>query len=281
MPDTSLTVLIPWSNRPELQTTVRLNAAALRAMGATLGIVNCGGDPAALRALVSGVDLDLFLLDVATPFNRALALNLGAHHASSHLLFMLDADVLLEPDTLAVLVGEANGRRVVTVAEVNETASAQRRAARQSAFLQDVVRTQFVEFVWRDGKRTKVQVYRGHLAGTRAGSGLVLVSREHFLRVGGFNAEITGWGVEDLDLLTRLQYVCDLEHVQAGEVGHLSHDDSVRDLRGQTREQSNDRNFQTIHRHYMRGQFAGTLEADVAAWSAAITLTSQPSATPP
>lgn len=273
MPDSSLTVLIPWSNRPELQTTLRLNAAALRAMRATLGIVNCGGDAAALRALVSGVDLDLFLIDIATPFNRALALNLGAHHASSHLLFMLDADVLLEPDTLGALVDAVDDRRVVTVAEVKETALEQHRAARQSAFLQDIVRTQLVEFVWRDGKRTKVQVYRGHVAGTRAGSGLVVVSREHFTRVGGFNAELTGWGVEDLDLLTRLQYVCDLEHAQAGEVAHLSHDDSARDLRGQTRDQSNDRNFQTMHRNYMRGQFTGTLEADVAAWSAAMTLT--------
>jgi hypothetical protein len=230
---TTLTVLIPWANRPELAATLRANTPRFRACHAALGIINCGGDMARLQALLASQQLDPFVVDASSvPFNRSLALNLGAACSSSRFLFMLDADVLLDEQTLPQILSIVSDDSAVTIADRQESAIAPRSAASNGAYLRDVIRTGFYEFVWHDGRRTKVLGHRAHLGGRRAGTGMIAVSRANFERVGGYNSGLIGWGIEDIDLLARLQYVCGLRHDEIGSAVHLSHGDEMRDSSG-------------------------------------------------
>ena len=99
---TTLTVLIPWSNRPELATTLQANTPMLRARrrGARHHQLRRRHGPASHVAC--NFELDPFIVDASSaPFNRSLALNLGAACSTSHFLFMLDADVLLDEGDVA------------------------------------------------------------------------------------------------------------------------------------------------------------------------------------
>jgi hypothetical protein len=265
---TTLTVLIPWANRPELAATLRANTPRFRACHAALGIINCGGDMARLQALLASQQLDPFVVDASSvPFNRSLALNLGAACSSSRFLFMLDADVLLDEQTLPQILSIVSDDSAVTIADRQESAIAPRSAASNGAYLRDVIRTGFYEFVWHDGRRTKVLGHRAHLGGRRAGTGMIAVSRANFERVGGYNSGLIGWGIEDIDLLARLQYVCGLRHDEIGSAVHLSHGDEMRDSSGGAIDESHVTNFRTMCHNYQRGRVAGTLTEDTAAYA--------------
>lgn len=259
----SIAVVIPWRDREELGTTLSANSAPFQENGFEVIIVNCGGDQTRLRALLPNTGLRLTVVDlVVASFNRSLALNLGSHVSKSRYLLALDADILVESRTASLLVRSASETHVITIATVRESAFTGR--TNPNSHLKDIIRTEVLDFVWRDGKRTKVQVSRHRLGLQRAGSGLMLVSREMFVRVGGYNSGLIGWGFEDIDIVTRLQRVCCLRRRQIGYVTHLTHGDQVRD----TAESGDiiDCNMKNLRRtvsRYGKGNFRGTLAEDV------------------
>jgi hypothetical protein len=102
--------------------------------------------------------------------------------------------------------------------------------------------------------------------GTRQAPGLLMVRREDFLRVDGYNAELHGWGWEDQDMISRLTLGAGLERIQHGHALHLSHDDQARiGAYPATRDrwESRDRMFRTALANYDRADFQGTYRQDV------------------
>ena len=105
--------------------------------------------------------------------------------------------------------------------------------------------------------RTATIEHRMTSDGTRTGSGLIVVDREHFIEVQGFNSQLEGWGFEDYDLQIRLQLLLGLKRKTFGEAIHLSH-------RSAFRRETNSRNEAACFSNYKQGLFHGTYADDVA-----------------
>jgi glycosyltransferase involved in cell wall biosynthesis len=259
----TVTAVIPWSNRPELEKTLAHNAAIFRQYGVHVLIVNCGGDPSYLRKLLSPLTLPLSV--VALPdktFNRSYALNVGAHYATAKYLFMLDADVLLQPETLPKCITSLGDAHFITIMRMRESSALASRVSPSRGHLQEVLKTHLLEFVWSDGSTTSVESTRIYLSDqSRGGQGQLLVTKSAFLCVDGYNSGLTGWGFEDLDIIIRLQRFLHLKHLRIDEVIHLSHSNDIRD--GGNPQHSNARNFNVAINNYNEDAFMGTFLRDV------------------
>src|ERR1700751_3220210 len=97
-----VSLIIPWSNRPELETTLAQNRLAFSSVDSEVLIANCGGDSAMLQSILSASPLDgLRVIEIPhNHFNKSLALNIAAFRSRSNHLFLLDADVILAADFL-------------------------------------------------------------------------------------------------------------------------------------------------------------------------------------
>jgi hypothetical protein len=260
-------VVIPWRDRPELASTLVSNAGVFREHALTVTIVNCGGSPDDLRALVRGSGVEALLVHLASEtYNGALARNLGVHHSSSDYLFMLDADSCIPGDTAITILSRLNRGTVMTIDAVYESTSRARGLLPDDGCLKELVGINALKLVWDDGRQVTVQGYQS-LVGCekRSGAGLTIAGRAELMKIDGYNSQLGGWGFEDLDVLIRLQRVLDLKHEPIGDAVHLSHDDSKRSLPpGLTRDASLARNMRTATAN-SRGALLGTLSHDVAA----------------
>jgi N-terminal domain of galactosyltransferase len=259
----SLSVIIPWCDRPELLRTLAHNAACFAATGAEVIVGNCGGRrdtlPGELMAL-AGVALRWTDIP-ALGFNKGLALNLGASLSKRDALFFLDTDILIEPATLVELVGALNEESFVTVASVVESRALELR--RPPSQIEAV--THMVEFRTAAGEIHRIVTNRLDLQhGARTGPGLALVWRRDFLAIGGMNGALTAWGWDDLDLIARLQMALGRQRREVGSVTHLSHSDRTRTIFGKDRGKSESRNFMACLAAYSAGDLRGTYDEDVA-----------------
>jgi hypothetical protein len=269
-------VVIPWCDRPELETTLARNRPLLLRHDVETVIVNAGGNSANLVAMLERARVPN-VVAVNLPcaaFNRALCLNLGMEVSSREYLFFLDADIVVRSDVFAEAIDDlASGSRFVAVGRIFEsTASAQiDDLSRWNPDLSDrllscvthLVRT--TELISNEGRRA-VTRFQQSRSGLRAGDGILLVRRSHLREVGGLNSSFRGWGYEDTDLQIRLQFMLGLERIEAGEVVHLTHDAALRD------EIVWRRNRDAGLENYGRGHYAGTLEQDLEQWSSAMTV---------
>ncbi len=262
----TLAALIPWSNRPELAATLAENSHAFRSVDCAVIIVNCGGDARDLTRIVCSAGTPATLVHVeGVSFNRSLALNLGLANCEASFAFILDADLIVPAATLHACIRALDERHVLTIARMRETQGRAWLEPGAGSFLMDVVKQNGARFVFRDGRAISVPTFTSFAGdGSRGGQGQLIVSREKLVQAGGYNSQLLGWGYEDVDILVRLQYLAGLEHQQLGEVIHLSHGDAVRDLRGTTRAQSDQRNFRIACANYAEGRFLGTLSEDIA-----------------
>jgi hypothetical protein len=267
-------VLIPWRDRPELETTLVRNRPFIERHDAEVVIVNAGGNCANLISLIARASVANVVavnLPSAT-FNRALCLNLGLLVSRGEYLFHLDADIVMQSDIFAEAKPDlASGNRFVAVGRIVESRTQACDLARWNRDLSDrllscvshLVRT--TELISNEGRRA-VTRFQQSRSGLRAGDGMVLVKRSHLREVGGLNASFKGWGYEDTDLQIRLQFMLGLERVEAGELVHLSHDAVLRD------ELVWRRNMDAGLENYGRGHYSGTLEQDAEQWSNALTV---------
>ncbi|XXF78903.1 glycosyltransferase family 2 protein [Myxococcaceae bacterium GXIMD 01537] len=260
-----LTIVIPWANRPELDVTLRRNRRFLAKPSFEVLVVNCGGDAAQFRDILTarrfpglrGVELP------GTRFNKSLALNVGASEARAERLFFLDTDVVLKTDFLGEAVGMLGARHFVTVDRVFESHPPP--AARTSQILELGYSVRLVD---ERGRSAEVQTNLVHLRdGSRSGPGMVLMRRKHFFAVNGMNSDLSGWGWEDLDLLVRLQLGLGLKQRRHGNVEHLTHGDERRDLDGQSRAASEHLNMARCLENYRQGHYWGTREDDARTWA--------------
>ncbi|MBY3222199.1 galactosyltransferase-related protein [Rhizobium laguerreae] len=259
----SVSVVIPWCDRPELLRTLANNSQAFLTSGVEVIIANCGGRqriPA--DALLSETGLSVRWLDIsASIFNKGLALNLGASLSERDALLFLDADVVIA-SPVEELIEALNPASFVTIASVVES-SVSPRPTTTTQFVETVTHT--VEFRTTAGEIHKVMTNRLDLGKrARSGPGLILVWRADFLNVGGMNRELIGWGWDDLDLVARLQIALGRVRREVGSVIHLSHNDDVRHLPRGSRGESEGYNFMTCLAAYAVGDLHGTYETDVA-----------------
>lgn len=253
-------VIVPWCARPEIERTLGHNVEILAGSAAEI-VVSCAGDDAYLRGVRARLPTDVAVRVVSycdAPFNKARSVNIGAAHARGDSLMVLDADVLLEEDTLADLRGGATPLRFCTIERVSESdAEVEPGDSGVSEF------ARYLEFVDSEGVVVRIETNRVRFSdGSRAGPGLILVDRAHFLAVGGMNSQLAGWGWEDLDLIARLSFVLGLQRAQAGSAVHVSHGDDVRVFRGRSRNQSELINFDLAAQSYQERRYEGTFAAD-------------------
>lgn len=260
-----LTVVIPWNNRPELERTLAQNAPIFRHFGLSIIIVNCGGNHEDLNRLVSAAKAKALLIELPrVEFNKSLALNIGIDYSSSEYIFALDADMIVPPKTMNDCLNALESGQVLSIARARETHPRPDEAMPFGTNLCEIVHLQSVEFVWGNGQTTSAPSYRTYLSdGSRGGQGQLLVRRDDLLAIEGYNSQLREWGFEDIDMLIRLQHGLNLKHREIGEVIHLSHDDSVRALRGDSRRECNLRNLRIACEKYCKGNFKGSLSQDL------------------
>jgi glycosyltransferase involved in cell wall biosynthesis len=266
----SLTLVIPWRDRPELRQTLAANTPIIINKHFKTIVVNCGGD-SGVGAITAGVGLDVVVVHLPCPtFNRSLALNIGASVAQSEYLFFIDSDIILSADSLDGYLPLICPQRVLSIMRMRETINEDDNVARLlglnrvPTIIGDIVQKQSMEVLWTDGTSTCAPSFRSFFRDrSRGGQGQIILAKDAFTSVRGYNSNLKGWGFEDVDILIRLQRVLSLEHIEVGEIIHLSHGDSVRDLQGRTRTESVLRNIAIACANYSKGDLFGTFEADL------------------
>lgn len=215
-----LAIVIPWSDRPELAETLSRNRPAFREVDAEVVVVNCGGDRAALDRMLRTAASKVLRVHVpARRFNKPLALNAGVLCSRASRLLFLDSDIVFAAGSLGRAARRVDERTFVTLGRIHESRPP---AALELPDLREV--SHWVHLSC-GGKRIRLETNRVRpVEASRSAPGIVFVERRHLLRVGGMNADLEGWGWEDLDLLARLQLALGLRHVRSGRGVHLTHD---------------------------------------------------------
>jgi predicted glycosyltransferase involved in capsule biosynthesis len=188
-------------------------------------------------------------------------------------LLMLDADILLQSDLLEEALSHLHSNAFVTLQMITESernylpAPAASADSQSDVVLKELVKVDEMEFVWKDETTTAVTIHRGRMMqGAKSGSGILVARKGHLLGINGYNSELRFWGWEDIDVLLRLQRL-GLRRVECGSAIHLTHDDSRRAVKGETRGNTNVDNFLLVWSRYARGNFSGTYTDDVAKWA--------------
>ncbi len=261
----SVSVVTAWKDRQELSTTLAENAPMLDRFGAQVILVNCGGNLDALRDIVGRSRLPVILVNVhEAKFNKALALNVGIHYATSEYIFIIDSDVIIPEETFATCLSTACPNSLITIRRLRETAGLSNVRWKSGGSLSDIVFRQLTSFMWSDGTETTVENYRHYSTdSSRGGQGQLLTSRQNLVNVNGYSSELEGWGFEDIDILIRLQHLLGLKYLQIGEATHISHGDEERCIASATKSINNRENAARAYRSYAEGLFHGTLTADV------------------
>lgn len=259
----TISILIPWCDRPEVGVALARHSKEFDAISAEVLIVNCGGDPRCLREALATIRVNevriLHLSDAR--FNKPLALNIGAVFSRSARLFLLDADVILEPNILTDALHLVGETRFVTIARVDESDQSSESPEETTVWVEriEIADDKTITMKRRMGKRRIT-------TNKREGSGLVLLTKEHFTSIRGMNSEMLGCGWEDIDFLLRLMAALSLEKVSIGRATHLTHGDGIRYFAGETKADSRARNLAIAFERYSRHDFFGTLKEDEARW---------------
>jgi GT2 family glycosyltransferase len=278
----AISVVIAWRNRPELRETLAANARYFERHRAEVIIVNCGGDPDDVAALVADqpiTDLRVVTLTGAS-FNRSLANNIGAVWSCGDVLFFLDADIVLQSDVIAqarrLIDRQACFVKVRTVCESKPEVDQLRVLAAVPRPIETMIDMRILTL--RDGRKARLCFFRD-AAGGRCGSGLLLLRRTHVEAIGGFNSGLTGWGFDDIDFHLRLQFEGKLALRAIGRVLHLTHGDELRDFKNQSGARNLEQNKLACFANYEKGNFLGTLEADARTWRERTVMTQLPTGT--
>ena len=261
-----LSIIISWRDRDELGRALPGLRAAARALGGDVTIVNFSGNAERLAPMLGapGPDLHVVTVEGQQYFNKAAAQNIGAAHARHPVLFFCDCDILLEESVVAQLARQlvAGSERFATLAGVRESETNSRGARHVVSFGYELkIRT-------ADGRELRiVDNEEDGNDGTRQAPGLLLVRRDDFLAVDGYNSDLHGWGWEDQDMISRLTLGRGLQRINQGHAIHISHDDQARVAHYplvSSRWESRDRMFRTALANYDDANFQGSYRRDYA-----------------
>jgi glycosyltransferase involved in cell wall biosynthesis len=261
-----VSVVIPWCNRDEIYSAMHENSRYLTEPKAEVLIINCGGDLRQDKLPCHDNRYTQHIVTLPTPFNKALAINIGAAIARAPFIFILDADIVMQSNLLKELHSAIDDSSFVTVAGIVESHEAQRNVE----FLSST--SAHRRFVLRDGRQIEVITSRITYPGQiRKGTGLLFTRTSDFRAIGGMNSEIVGWGWEDNDVIVRLQMVLNLKPREIGSAMHLTHSDDKRFLpSGISPSESDDINFAKCLARYEAGLLQGTMARDAALWKTVV-----------
>jgi len=254
-----LSIIITWRNRPELQRALSESVPILSAftLDWELLIVNGGGDLLVLQHLIANVtSTRIQVIDVPSPtFNKAECINIGVAQCRGDIVLLLDADIIIEPSFPQVMMQALDDTSFVTVKTVFETMPAPTDGFDPvTSFLKELI--EITEFVGKDGRRASCEFRRG-LDGSRCGPGIILVHKNHFVQIHGFNSTLRGWGFEDYDFQLRLQFALGLTRKTLHFATHITH------LPLSEKPQTDGENRLAAYKNYAGCCFDGTLEQDV------------------
>lgn len=269
----NISILIPWCDRPEISKTFKHNFDYYCRLNAEVIVLNCGGNRAQLQSYLDEFRLSS-LVTVTIPhtrFNKALALNMGISLSTADVLFTLDADILLNNETLRFNDHDLDDS-FVTVSRMVESdpgsPALRYLASDKCCRILSAHQTHVFSFTLLDGTHCSVTTsHKNLMDNSRAGAGLLLSRKQHLVGVNGYNSDLEHWGWEDNDIQLRLQRVLGLKHVQSGEVVHLSHSDDWRAMYGESRDTLTWLNLTRSLEKYAEHDFAGSLERDFFKWS--------------
>ncbi|MFK4259164.1 galactosyltransferase-related protein [Agrobacterium tumefaciens] len=157
-------------------------------------------------------------------FNKSFALNVGASISRADLMLFCDADVMIPQSTISLL---------------------KEKTVQGSAF--------YIEHVY--------ETETGH---QRGGPGIICLHRADFVRAGGYDSALSGWGYEDRDFIERLlKCGCDVNPL--GSAFHISHPDNQRTVNytEKVRELSRKANAELSASRITAGK-TGTFHEDIA-----------------
>jgi glycosyltransferase involved in cell wall biosynthesis len=263
-----LSIIVSWRDRDELGQALPCLRTAARAAGGEVIVVNFSGcaDRLALQLGERADDLRVITVPDERYFNKSAAQNIGAAFARHPVLFFCDCDILLDPQLpvrLAARLAVDTGC-FTTLAGVRESQVNSRGARHVVSFGYELrIKT-------ADGRRLQIVDNEEDGAdGTRQAPGLLLVRRDDFLRIGGYNSDLHGWGWEDQDMIARLTLGLGLVRIIDGDAMHLSHDDHARTAfypKVASRWESRDRMFRTALANYDDANFGGSYRRDLSAY---------------
>ena len=257
-----LSVVIAWADRPELARTLAHNMPVFEEADAEVIVASCGGSPELLRdCLARARSPRVESITIPTSFNKALALNVGAHRARAETLFFLDSDLELARGTCSEALAVVDESCAVTLDRVVESEG----DGLDYPGLRSVINTFALETA--DGRSVQIVNHRHLDDGSRNAPGMVFLRKSCFEGVGGMNSDLTGWGWEDLDLLFRLQLSLRLRVERFGTATHLTHGDERRSIDGASRILNEARNSNMCMYNYGVGHYLGTYADDVATWA--------------
>jgi len=250
-------IVIPWCDRPEIETALIANQAIFSRHDVEIVVVNAAGDCGELTELLHRAG-DSRIRAIYLPearFNRSLCRNIGVLVSGGEFVFLLDADIVLKSD----LLGDALGylRSGSTFVAPERIVESKPRVEKAWAFLAERIVT--TEFITADGRRAVLRA-RTSPWGIRPGDGIILARRSDMFEVGGLNSDLPGWGFEDTDLQIRLQLKLGLTRVEVGEVMHLTHATDHREAK------SWEQNLHTCTRNYSQARYTGCLDGDARSW---------------
>lgn len=249
----SLSVVVPWRDRPEFAQTLAANCEVLPADTQWI-VVNGGGDKAALEVMVAGHRTTVVHLPLRR-WTKGPVQNVGASFAQSKRLLLLDCDIVLEAEGWLEMQAALESRTVVTMAKVFDD-SLEIRPDAVAIVNQTELTIQGREIVMNRSRYWPAE-------GARNGPGVALLHTDDFRRVDGFVGSLPrGLGFLDVDLLIRLD-VAGVERREAGFGRHIDRDPTSRSPQ---RVSGDSTNFGTCLARYEAGQFRGTYDADQRKW---------------
>jgi len=260
-----LSIIVTWRNRSELGHALQALVETARLLNGEVIIVNFGGNAAELERQIGVFNRTVKLVEVPDQiyFHKTKAQNVGAKFAAFPMLFFCDCDIILDPLAICDLVQAVKSRpgHFATLKGVRETETNSRNARNVVMF----------------GYRLDIKIRNGRLLnildneedaqdGTRQAPGLLLVRKQDFISINGYNGRLHGWGWEDQDMISRLTLGAGLSRLAEGYALHISHDDHARvsQYPQSDRWESRDKMFRQALRYYDDDDFQGTFDKDAA-----------------
>ena len=258
-----LSIVVSWRDRLELAQALPSLLAVAEALGGDVTVVNFGGAPKTLKDQIDRYRDRVQVIEAPSQsyFNKARAQNLGALHTGQQVLFFCDCDIIL--DALSVT---ALALRIAEDAGVFATLARVREMTLNSRGAHNVVRFGYqLNIRLANGRELRIDDHEEDARdGTRHAPGLLLVRRDDFVAIDGYNGRLHGWGWEDQDMIARLTLGRGLSRRVGGEAIHISHNDAARIAHYPVtdRWESRDRMFRQALANYDRDDFLGTYHQD-------------------
>ena len=258
-----LSIVVSWRDRDELKVALPQLVNTRRLANGDLAVVNFGGSRDKLCKELGEYSSHVRVVDVRNQafFNKPRSQNIGAFCTQHSVLFFCDCDIIVDPESIVALADTVRkeDRTFATLRGVKETEVNSRRAGHVVQFGYELrLRT-------ADGRSLTIVDHEEDASdGTRDAPGILVVRREHFLDVGGYNSRLPeGW--EDQDMIARLTLGAGLRRVCDGVAQHISHDDEARMKHypsTPSRWENRDKMFRAAMSNYDRGDFHGSYTQD-------------------